>query len=79
MSGLRAAAEEYLRMRRALGYKLAIQGHHLLNFVSYLEAADAPTVTIEHAVAWATCAGTDMDLPRFGGHGVVRRPWPLMQ
>jgi integrase/recombinase XerD len=59
MSGLRAAAEEYLRMRRALGYKLAIQGHHLLNFVSYLEAADAPTVTIEHAVAWATCAGTD--------------------
>ncbi len=20
-----------------------------------------------------------MDLPRFGGHGVVRRPWPLLQ
>jgi integrase/recombinase XerD len=59
VSGLRLPAEEYLRMRRALGYKLAVQGHHLLNFVSYLETADAPTVTIEHAVAWATSAGTD--------------------
>jgi integrase/recombinase XerD len=59
MSGLRPAAEEYLRMRRALGYKLAVQGHHLLNFVAYLEAADAPTVTIAHAVAWATSAGID--------------------
>jgi integrase/recombinase XerD len=58
-SALRDAAEEYLRMRRDLGYKLAVQGHHLRNFVSYLEATDAPTVTIERAVAWATSAGTD--------------------
>jgi integrase/recombinase XerD len=59
MSGLRLAAEQYLRMRRALGYKLAVQGHHLRNFVSYLEATNASRVTIEHAVEWATCAGTD--------------------
>lgn len=41
-------------MRRALGYKLEIQGWMLRGFVSYLERAGASTVTIEHAVAWAT-------------------------
>jgi integrase len=41
-------------MRRALGYKLEIQGWMLRDFVSYLEQAGARTVTIEDAVAWAT-------------------------
>jgi integrase/recombinase XerD len=59
MSSLREIAEDYLRMRRALGYKLEIAGWHLEKFVSYLEQKDAPTVTIEDAVAWATSAGTD--------------------
>jgi integrase/recombinase XerD len=54
MSGLRAAAEDYLQMRRALGYKLKTTGWLLSGFVSYLEQVDANTVTIEHAVAWAT-------------------------
>jgi integrase/recombinase XerD len=54
VSAIRRAAEDYLQMRRALGYKLEIQGWMLDGFVSYLEQAGARTVTIEHAVAWAT-------------------------
>jgi hypothetical protein len=59
MTALREIAEDYLRMRRALGYKLKISGWHLERFVSYLEQTEATTVTIENAVAWATSAGTD--------------------
>jgi integrase/recombinase XerD len=59
MSSLREVAEDYLRMRRALGYKLKIFGWHLEKFVTYLERTEAGTVTIENAVAWATSAGTD--------------------
>lgn len=54
MSALRNAAEDYLQMRRALGYKLTSQGQLLFAFVAYLEHAHAATVTIELAVAWAT-------------------------
>jgi len=60
MSALRTAAEDYLEMRRALGYKLTSQGQLLAAFVAYLEQAQAATVTIELAVAWATePAGAD--------------------
>ncbi len=60
MSAVRDVAEDYLRMRRALGYKLEIQGLLLGGFVSYLEDVEARTVTIENAVAWATLpAGAD--------------------
>lgn len=59
MSSLREVAEDYLRMRRALGYKLELSGWHLEKFASYLEQTGARTVTIENAVAWATSAGAD--------------------
>jgi integrase/recombinase XerD len=60
VSALRRAAEDYLQMRRALGYKLESQGQLLARFVSYLEREQAATVTIELAVAWATePTGTD--------------------
>ena len=48
MSRLRDAAEDYLQMRRALGYKLESQGLLLCAFVSYLEQTQADTVTIEN-------------------------------
>jgi integrase len=54
MSALRSAAEDYLRVRRALGYKLEVQGWLLDEFVAYLEQTQAATVTIDAAVAWAT-------------------------
>jgi integrase/recombinase XerD len=51
MSTVAAAAADYLRVRRALGYKLDRQGRQLLQFVAYLEQAGASTITTEHAVA----------------------------
>ena len=57
MSGLRARAGEYLAMRRALGFKLATQGRHLMSFVRFCEERSAGRVTTELAVEWATQAG----------------------
>ena len=37
MSALRARAEEYLAMRRTLGFKLTTQGRHLMSFVRFCE------------------------------------------
>jgi integrase/recombinase XerD len=54
MSRLRAAAEDYLAIRRALGFKLGLQGRLLTQFVGYLERCHLATVTTEAAMAWAT-------------------------
>ena len=54
MSGLRARAEEYLAMRRALGFKLESQGPRLMSFVRFCEDRGATTVTTGLAVEWAT-------------------------
>jgi integrase/recombinase XerD len=54
MSALRRAAEDYLRVRRALGYKLEVQGWLLDEFITYLEQTATATITIDAAVAWAT-------------------------
>jgi integrase/recombinase XerD len=53
MTGLRAAAEEYLAMRRALGFKLITQGRHLMSFIGYCEARHAGHITTELALSWA--------------------------
>jgi integrase/recombinase XerD len=54
MSALRARAEEYLAMRRALGFKLTTQGRHLMSFVRFCEDRSADRVTADLAVGWAT-------------------------
>lgn len=54
MNALRTAAEDYLAMRRALGFKLTSQGRQLLSFVDYCEARRADHITAELALAWAT-------------------------
>ena len=51
---LAGTATEYLRLRRALGYKLVRQGELLVDFIGYLQVAGAGHVTIEHALGWAT-------------------------
>jgi len=62
MSQLRAALADYLSLRRAMGYKLTRTGALLSQFVVYLEDADAGTITVEHALAWATLpAQTSLD------------------
>lgn len=54
---LAQTAEEYLAMRRSLGYKLDQQGKLLLEFVGYLHDIGADTITTEAALAWATQPG----------------------
>lgn len=54
MSDLRHALDNYLAIRRALGFKLARTGLLLADFVAHLEANQADTITIDAAVAWAT-------------------------
>ena len=53
MSALAGHLEDYLRMRRPLGFELGRHGQTLPGFVAYLEAAGASTVTVDLAVAWA--------------------------
>ena len=53
MSDLARHAEDYLSVRRALGFKLKREGEILPKLVAYLEAAGAAALTTELAVAWA--------------------------
>ena len=53
MSGLRQAAEEYLAMRRALGYKLVTQGRVLMSFAASMDAAGREVITTGAAADWA--------------------------
>lgn len=53
MTVLAEHLDNYLRLRRTLGHKLA-DAHRLLpRFVTYLDARDAEFVTIEAALGWA--------------------------
>ncbi|HMK97337.1 MAG TPA: tyrosine-type recombinase/integrase [Acidimicrobiales bacterium] len=56
MSALSRHAEDYLQVRRALGYKLRSEGQLLASFVRYLEQAGASTVTTSAAVRWTRLA-----------------------
>ena len=61
MSALRARAEEYLVMRRALGFKLESWGPRLMSFVRFCEDRGAATVTTDLAVQWATSTARGSD------------------
>jgi len=54
MSRLREALADYLRLRRALGYRLVRDEKLLCQFLSYLEVLGEKRVTITASVAWAT-------------------------
>lgn len=54
MSPLRQQLDDYLQMRRALGFKLISEDVLLGSFVSFMEAAGADAVTADHALRWAT-------------------------
>lgn len=53
MTDLRQALDDYLAIRRALGFKLQRVGQMLPGFVTYMEQAGAATITTELALAWA--------------------------
>jgi integrase/recombinase XerD len=54
MSTLASAVEDYLSIRRGLGYRLEYHGTALPAFVAYLEDAGIDHVTTEAALSWAT-------------------------
>ena len=53
MSGLHSKLQDYLALRRAMGFKMERHAKLLGQFVDFLAAQDAATLTIEHALAWA--------------------------
>jgi hypothetical protein len=53
MSGLQVHVDDYLRLRRALGFKLKEEERLLGQLVDYLETAGAATVSSELAIRWA--------------------------
>jgi integrase/recombinase XerD len=57
MSAIRLAADDYIALRRSLGFKLRDYPWYLHDFVAYLEAGGASTVTAELALAWAKLPG----------------------
>lgn len=53
MTALRVLLDNYLTMRRALGYKLKTEGAGLKTFVAFMEARQADHITIDLALEWA--------------------------
>jgi integrase/recombinase XerD len=53
MISLRKAVENYLTMRRSLGFKLRDMGYNLRHFVSFMEQQRASIITTELALRWA--------------------------
>ena len=54
MKTLRQAVNDYLIMRRGLGFKLYHVERDLRSFVSFLQREKAPRITIDLALKWAT-------------------------
>jgi integrase/recombinase XerD len=57
MSTLSTHVEDYLRLRRGLGFKLERAGRLLPQLVTYLETVGATTVLSHLAIAWARLPG----------------------
>jgi integrase len=53
MNSLRAALQDYLNMRRGLGFKLQKDGKCLLKFVRFLEQQNAAYITTRLSLEWA--------------------------
>lgn len=53
MSTMQIHVQEYLRLRRALGFKLVWPGHLLPQFVTWLEGTGSATITVDAAISWA--------------------------
>ena len=54
MTGLAQSLDDYLSLRRGLGYKLEDAARLLRSFVAFAERADAGTITTELALRWAS-------------------------
>ena len=61
MSAIREHAEDYLAMRRALGFKLTSFGQKLLSFIDYLERHELDVLTVAAALDWAMATPRSSD------------------
>jgi integrase len=73
MSPLRKAVEEYLAMRRSLGFKLRLTAGMLREFASFVERERASHITTALAVRWATQPASVQPAQWANRLGVVRR------
>ena len=73
MSSLRLAVDDYLTMRRALGFKLEGAGFALRSFVAFAQCEDAEFITTELALRWATSPAHAQPHRWTSRLGVVRR------
>jgi len=73
MNTLQTALDDYLALRRALGFELRSQGRLLQRFVAFAQAANAAYITTELALQWAT-QPTDAQPTQWSNRlGMVRR------
>ncbi len=54
MTDLRKALDDYLTVRRSLGYRLAVAERLLGQFLDFLEGSDASAITTALAIRWAS-------------------------
>ncbi len=73
MNDLRTAIEEYLAVRRKLGFKLYQPGNLLHNFVIFAEQEGASFITTELALRWATQPKDSQAVWQAIRLGVIRR------
>ncbi len=72
MSHLRRSMQEYLTMRRGLGFKLHEAGLRLESFVSFMEQRRARRITRSLALTWAQQSHAAQPVIRAQRLGVVR-------
>lgn len=73
MTSIGQAVEEYLAMRRALGFKLRLPGGMLREFASYLKHEGASHITTDLALRWAKRPVEAQPAQWANRLGVVRR------
>jgi integrase/recombinase XerD len=73
MSGLERALDEYLALRRTLGFELRRTEGALRRFIDFAEQEGAHRVTTELALRWATLPAHVQECERSARLGVVRR------
>jgi site-specific recombinase XerD len=73
MSKLSITLDEYLKVRRALGYKLHAQGRLLREFVEFADRAGADFITAELALQWAMQSTQTQAIWRTRRLGMVRQ------
>ena len=73
MSELRQALEDYIAVRRSLGFDLRLPASLLRNFISFVEANEATYITRELAVRWAKQTDSAQPATWAWRLGMVRR------